>query len=731
MILPDKKFEETIVGASKEMDFSIDSDNSLIFEILRDKMYKDKIGSICREVASNSRDANRESGSQEPVKITIIEPNQVVYVGHQSISFKDSGIGISPDRMADIYVKYAASTKRGDNKETGGFGLGAKTPFAYNDTFTVITVVEEGGVRKKYYYTALIDSTRKGKMVLFDEEETDEPTGTEVIVPIKTPEDRYKFEREAIYYTQSWGDGVELINFKGDKKDFEVIYEDDNVVAIKGDGYENYGLLVDGIPYPLERKYLSDDNVMSYGNGIRIFFKFNTGDLTISANRESVQYDDETIEVLKTKFDDFVETMSKKLDAYIDGIDNYLDRAKFHYYATTGNFRNVNYEDFENKEEYFLLSGLVSTHSYSNNSFLGKVYSKKPRVFNGRKLETSFIFSKHTVYRVSFNNYSERTKYVTQSSIVFSEENLNLPIYYGDVRKNVRRNRTIWDEDGHKAFYLVVPKERDEKSIVKEMEEFAFDVGFEFKLYSDVEMVEVEKESKTYEKKQRVEIPLRKLLKSFDYDESRQLYIDRDTNKIYNSLDGEDEVDLFKSIFYIVDKLTDWRYSISRDERDMIDLLAESKDVYIVSKSRYDARLSHLNNPSLKDAYNKVYNSNKEKWLEEALIYSVYMGIKNFNSYVIKNLTLFKNLLPKFVLRFDFEELERGYRFSNSYQQVENELKFDLDGFIKKIQKNFDKYPMLKYLMDMAGRWGFDAEKGNKDIQDYINLINKQNETKS
>ena len=55
-------FKDVIVGAESEAQFSIDGDSEVIFDILRSKMYSDKIGAVCREVASNSRDANREAG---------------------------------------------------------------------------------------------------------------------------------------------------------------------------------------------------------------------------------------------------------------------------------------------------------------------------------------------------------------------------------------------------------------------------------------------------------------------------------------------------------------------------------------------------------------------------------------------------------------------------------------------------------------------------------------------
>src|SRR3989338_8230683 len=88
-----------------------------LFEILRNKLYSDKIGSICREIACNARDAHREADkSNEPIEIhfsSLVNP---------TFKVKDFGVGISPDRLENIFIKYASSTKKNDNSQTGGFG---------------------------------------------------------------------------------------------------------------------------------------------------------------------------------------------------------------------------------------------------------------------------------------------------------------------------------------------------------------------------------------------------------------------------------------------------------------------------------------------------------------------------------------------------------------------------------------------------------------------------------
>jgi hypothetical protein len=293
-------------------------------------MYTDKIAAVCREVSSNSRDANREAGRAEiPVKISMVEPFELDSVTDQSIVFEDSGLGITPDRMADIFVKYAASTKRSTNEQVGGFGLGAKTPFAYSDTFTVITVCDFEGKRMKFIYTAMIDDSQKGKMVLFGSEEVDQDTGTKIVVPY-SDEDRYKFEKEVFRATCLWDVRPELKGFQYfAKRKFEVALEVDTFKVIVDDDYffsTNFIANIDGIPYPIQVNHFS--NLGSFRNGIGqnlpIVLDFKTGELGISANREGIHYTEETIQAISTKMEEVKKSATQALQEYVE-CDDYIE----------------------------------------------------------------------------------------------------------------------------------------------------------------------------------------------------------------------------------------------------------------------------------------------------------------------------------------------------------------------------------------------------------------------
>ena len=131
MKLKESNNQEIIIGTLNKKEFTIDDSNHVIFDILRNKMYSDKIAAICREVSSNSRDANREAGlADQPIEIEFSDKQELLNVGDTCVIFRDFGIGINPDRLDNVFLKYGASTKRDTNAQTGGFGLGAKTPFA-------------------------------------------------------------------------------------------------------------------------------------------------------------------------------------------------------------------------------------------------------------------------------------------------------------------------------------------------------------------------------------------------------------------------------------------------------------------------------------------------------------------------------------------------------------------------------------------------------------------------
>lgn len=324
MILDEKAPDVLVSGDFQETGFSIDETSDyIIFDMLRSKIYKNNIGAICREVACNGRDAHREAGKKvTPIEIEISDKrDSFFYEDGLNIIFRDRGVGISPERVRDIYTKYGASTKRDSNTMTGGFGLGSKTPFSYADAFLVRTIVS--GI--EYVYSIYIDSTRKGKMaLLFQENVTYEGNLTEIIIPVKQ-DDLERFEEEVIKNTHFWPIRPILKNFESSYEEFKPptsnlaglkLEEPGKYFVITKERFieSNINVIIDGIYYPVDLKIVKYD----FANyKFCICFIYENGELNISANRESLQYDDATINSIRGKVDDIFNEFKKQYENMI------------------------------------------------------------------------------------------------------------------------------------------------------------------------------------------------------------------------------------------------------------------------------------------------------------------------------------------------------------------------------------------------------------------------------
>lgn len=313
-------------GELEEQFFSI-QDTGMIFEILRNKMYSNPILAIAREISCNARDAHREVGTPDrPIEIHL--PNTL----EPEYRVKDFGPGISPDRMSNIFIKYTASTKRADNTQTGGFGLGAKTPFSYSDAFSIITI--HNGT--KYLYNCLIDATKAGKLMLAHEEPTDLPNSTEIIIPVKSKNftEFATWTERACYFwevkpiitggTIQWGSINKIIS--GSRwaftKDATNSFYDRHIAII-----------VDEIQYDLNlnilRKYADCSLIdQTYGN---LVLWFGVGEITLSATREQIYLDEHTQKVLRDRLGQVSTELKKKISEKIESFDNYWDASIYYH----------------------------------------------------------------------------------------------------------------------------------------------------------------------------------------------------------------------------------------------------------------------------------------------------------------------------------------------------------------------------------------------------------------
>lgn len=329
MIISSVEKDIVTAGSSdfREMQFGIkQQDISHIITLLREKMYKHPIQSICREVASNSRDANREVGRGD-VPITIRIENNPFLDDQVCISFEDCGPGISPVRMQEIFMNYGASSKRGSNDQTGGFGLGAKSPFAYTKSFLINT--NHGGTN--YVYMAAVEDNNKGRMYLLEKnEDSISSDGTRIIIPIDKEDISY-FEKCSLSCTCLWDVKPNYEGFEGyATKDCSVTCEEiqPGVTLARLQGHsisvlppEKLNVLIDGIPYPLDNfseevGLLSKAFKMSLHTLDFAFLTFGVGDLSITPNRESLHYDDKTKNLILNRLREYKKRFNIEFGKY-------------------------------------------------------------------------------------------------------------------------------------------------------------------------------------------------------------------------------------------------------------------------------------------------------------------------------------------------------------------------------------------------------------------------------
>jgi hypothetical protein len=267
-------------------------DASVVIEILRNRLYQHKIRTLVQEYMCNARDAHREVSNPAPIQVAV--PNQL----SPTFRVRDFGPGISPDRIRDVFVMYGASTKRGTNKQTGGFGIGAKSAWSYTDSFTIVSYVDG----KRRTYVAHTGVNNNGRLDLIETVDTIEPNGTEIQVAVKQ-NDIEEFRNSifrACYFWQVKPKFTGLVDvqgfgtYNGERigNHLEVIQGLPDYLGICYGRRSDVLVCIDGVPYVTNRELIErvpslkalahrvvkEITVLHIGNGV----------LEVSASRESL-----------------------------------------------------------------------------------------------------------------------------------------------------------------------------------------------------------------------------------------------------------------------------------------------------------------------------------------------------------------------------------------------------------------------------------------------------------
>jgi hypothetical protein len=607
------------LGVSDAKEFTIDTSNQMIVSILRDRLYENKVAAVCREVSSNCRDANREAGKPNaPVIITIGQEDSMLGDETWFISFKDSGIGISPDRIENVFLKYGSSTKRDSNNQTGGFGIGAKTPFAYTNEFIIETVSDDGGKLMKHTYQAAIlneNGNETSQLILISDEVTNEATGTTITVPIKS-KDRSDFENECERATLLWETQPTLKGFATELPELTTLKKGEGWKMVYGKRINNIlnasqnGLIlqVDGIPYPIPN--IPFDNIYNdlrnsrISKGCRdpyfcsslqrnVVLEFKTGELSLSASREGIESTEANLILIVERHNSMIEDIKKEGIKMYKKAKTDLEKAAFFNDMVT--YKNKTIKDKESKDFKNFLSRFKMEEFLGNEDVNLKSLPKNLHNLGSKKLNFTFIKNVRT------DSFSFATKHINNDKRIDNDVINNILFIIKSVkgRSNSGKNKAIkafCNENGLTTAVFVSPKseyifkeEVDgvETDFYKEAIDSIVDAfkssSVNYQIFEDIVPVKTVRDPSTYVKKTKEE---------------------RAKGNIYTRELSQDSFTFFKGT-----------RTISKNDKTFIgENMVESKTVVLVINDRYT--LSELDkvSPSINQVFKReTVSSNEER----------------------------------------------------------------------------------------------------------------------
>lgn len=119
-ILQVKSEDVESIGQVVSNRVGIDRENiDFIATLLTSNLYSAPLASFLRETISNAYDSHIEAGTDKPIILLVqYDTKKCKY----SLSVRDFGVGISPERFEQIYTNIGSSTKRESNDYIGGWG---------------------------------------------------------------------------------------------------------------------------------------------------------------------------------------------------------------------------------------------------------------------------------------------------------------------------------------------------------------------------------------------------------------------------------------------------------------------------------------------------------------------------------------------------------------------------------------------------------------------------------
>ena len=326
-----------------------ESDMDKLWDLLQDP-YKNPIGAVVREYVSNSFDSHAEAAFIRDNSIEDIRKEYSIYNDYSdeyvvelkqhmekfeddavkvSIEKDDSGwfwaaedfgIGLSPERVKDVFCSYLKSTKEDTNNLIGAFGIGSKSGLSYTDIIYIRT--RYNGTEYQYMLRKGEKSPRLDKII---ETGTTEKNGTQIKLYIKSrkkyswansePEiDRFQDEckKQLAYF-----DNVYFAGRLDIPNEYKIIEGDNWKLSSQSSPFSGLHMCLGKVAYPIDWDALGLEKIE-----LPLALKFDIGELDIIQTREDVKYTPRTVESIHNKITSLKEELKRRWEEDNDYLTN-------------------------------------------------------------------------------------------------------------------------------------------------------------------------------------------------------------------------------------------------------------------------------------------------------------------------------------------------------------------------------------------------------------------------
>lgn len=294
------------------------------FQILSDKLYKNKQRAVLRELSTNAVDSHKMANQTRPFEVHIPDYNE------PWLSVRDYGTGMSREKIETLYTGYFESDKTESEEQNGFLGLGSKSPFSLVQTFNVTSIYD--GI--KTIYTTYINEDGVPQLIKIFEEGTSEPVGIEVRLDFQNPPSEFMRELDVFTYFGEYMPIVSSSNGQIDMSRYTVDFKFSGpgwaISESVGHGWNKATAMMAMVAYPISREFFSsEDHKVDFIVSNYFVLYFNNRELDFAPSREELNYNSQTINAIVKKCHEVYDSFFEDVQKNIDKLESYWESKKY------------------------------------------------------------------------------------------------------------------------------------------------------------------------------------------------------------------------------------------------------------------------------------------------------------------------------------------------------------------------------------------------------------------